>query len=221
MGRYRVSPEKVVVAPCAADPIFQPVHDAARLAAVRERYGTVENFILCVGNLQPRKNLKTLVDAYVRLRRAGATRHKLVLVGRHVWLYDETFAPARASGIADELIFTGYMPDEDLVALYNAAELFVYPSIFEGFGLPPLEAMACGTPVVTSNTSALPEVVGEAALTVDPLDAEALATAMAAVLGNAGLRTWLGAQGLKRAAAFSWETTARTILEVYRHAVCT
>jgi glycosyltransferase involved in cell wall biosynthesis len=221
VGRYHVLPEKVVVVPYAADPMFRPLRDEARLAAVRARYGTGESFVLCVGNLQPRKNVKTLIDAYVRLRRAGATRHKLVLAGRNVWLHDETFAAARASGFADELIFTGYTPDEDLVALCNAADLFVYPSIFEGFGLPPLEAMACGTAVITSNTSALPEVVGEAALTVDPLDAEALATAMAAVLSDADLRTWLGAQGLKRAAAFSWETTARTILEVYRHAACT
>src|SRR5205085_5764070 len=159
-----------------------------QLAALRARYGTGECFILCVGNLQPRKNLKTLIDAYVRLRRAGATRHKLVLAGRNVWLQDETFAAARASGFADELIFTGYLPDEDLVALYNAAALFVYPSIFDGFGLPPLEAMACGTPVVTSNTSSFPEVVGDAALTVDPLNPEALAMALATGLRDARRR---------------------------------
>jgi glycosyltransferase involved in cell wall biosynthesis len=214
--RYRVPPEKVVVAPCAADPMFHPLHDAVRLAAVRARYGTGESFILCVGNLQPRKNLKTLIDAYVRLRRTNATQHRLVLVGKKAWLYDDIFAAARASGYSDELIFTGYVPDEDLVALYNAADLFVYPSIFEGFGLPPLEAMACGTPVVTSNTSALPETVGDAALTVDPLDVEGLARAIARVLGNANLRAQLSARGMQRAATFSWETTARIIRGVYR-----
>jgi glycosyltransferase involved in cell wall biosynthesis len=216
--RYCVPPEKVVVAPGAADPIFRPLHDEARLQQVRERYSTGERFILCVGNLQPRKNVRTLIDAYVRLRRAGVMRHKLVLVGKKAWLYGDTFAAARASGYAQELIFTGYVPDADLVALYNAAELFVYPSIFEGFGLPPLEAMACGTPVVTSNTSALPETVGEAALTVDPLDVDALAAGIAAVLSDGSLRTRLSVQGMQRAAAFSWDASARAILGVYRGA---
>jgi glycosyltransferase involved in cell wall biosynthesis len=216
--RYCVPPDKVVVAPCAADPVFRPLHDEARLQQVRERYSSGERFILCVGNLQPRKNLRTLIDAYVRLRRADATRHKLLLVGKKAWLYGDTFAAARASGYARDLIFTGYVPDADLAALYNAAELFVYPSIFEGFGLPPLEAMACGTPVVTSNTSALPETVAEAALTVDPLDVEALAAGIAAVLNDGSLRTRLSAQGMQRAAAFSWNASARAILGVYRGA---
>ncbi len=216
--RYGVSEDKVVVAPCAADPSFQPIHDRERLAMVRARYRTGEAYILCVGNLQPRKNLKTLIDAYVRLRRGDVTRHRLVLVGRQTWLHDDIFAAARASGCADDLVFTGYVPQHDLVALYNAADLFVYPSIFEGFGLPPLEAMACGTPVVTSNTSALPETVGDAALTVDPLDADALARAMATVLSDDAVRARFAALGLRRARAFSWDTTARIVLGVYRAA---
>jgi len=214
--RYCVPPEKVVVAPCAADPMYGPIHDAARLAAVRARYGTGDHFILSVGNLQPRKNLRTLIEAYVRLRQADATRHKLVLVGREAWLHDDIFAAARASGYADELVFTGYVPDADLVALYNAAEVFVYPSLFEGFGLPPLEAMACGTATVTANTSALPETVGEAALTVDPRDGEALAGALARLLGDGALRARLEREGLARAALFSWDDTARIILDTYR-----
>ncbi len=216
--RYLVPPERVVVAPDAADPMFRPLHDQARLAAVRERYGTGDDYILCVGNLQPRKNLRALIDAYVRLRRAGATRHRLVLVGRKAWLHDDIFAAARDSGYADQLVFTGYVPDADLVALYNAAAVFVYPSLFEGFGLPPLEAMACGAPVVCSNTSAFPEVVGDAALIVDPRDPEALAAAIATVLGDVNMRTDLVIAGLRRAAQFSWETTARTIVSTYHHA---
>ncbi len=216
--RYCVPPDKVVVAHGQADPMFRPLHDQSALAEVRTRYGTGEHFILCVSNLQPRKNLKTLINAYVRLRQADRTRHKLVLVGRKAWLYDDTFAVARALGYADDLVFTGYVSDDDLVALYNAADLFVYPSIFEGFGAPPLEAMTCGTPVITSNTSSLPEVVGDAALLVDPLDVEKLATTIAAVLGDAGLRADLSRKGLRRADAFSWETTARTILRTYRAA---
>ncbi len=216
--RYGVPEDKIVVAPCAADPSFQPIHDWERLAMVRARYETGEGYILCVGNLQPRKNLKTLIDAYIRLRRGDVTRHRLVLVGRQAWLHDDIFAAARASGYADDLVFTGYVPQDDLVALYNAADLFVYPSIFEGFGLPPLEAMACGTPVVTSNTSALPETVGEAALTVDPLDADALARAMAMVLRHDAARARFAALGPRRASAFSWEATARIVLGVYRAA---
>jgi glycosyltransferase involved in cell wall biosynthesis len=208
----------VVVAPCAADPLFAPLQDAARLAAARARYGTGERFILCVGNLQPRKNLQTLIAAYVRLRQADATRHRLVLVGKAAWLYDPIFAAARASGYGTELIFTGYVPQEDLVALYNAADLFVYPSLFEGFGLPPLEALACGTPVIATNTSALPEVVGEAGVLVDPQDVEGLAGAMARVLGDGVLRARLRVQGPPRAARFSWDATARTILDAYRRA---
>ncbi len=214
--RYRVPPEKVVVAPNAAEPMFRPLRDEAKLAAVRARYGTGARFILCVGALQPRKNLKTLIAVYVRLRRAGAISHKLVLVGREGWLYDDIFAAARASGYADELVFTGYVPDDDLVALYNAADLFVYPSLFEGFGIPPLEAMSCGTPVVTSNASSLPEVVGDAALLVNPLDVEALARAIVDALTDPDLHARLAARGLERAKLFSWETTARTIAAVYR-----
>ena len=214
--RYCVPPEKVVVAPLAADPIFRPLHDTARLAEVRARYGTGEHFILCVGTLEPRKNLKTVIEAYVRLRRADATRHRLVLVGQQGWLYDDIFAAARASGYEEDLVFTGYVPDQDLVALFSAADLFVYPSIFEGFGLPVVEALACGTPVVTSNTSSLPEVVGDAALMVDPLDVEELARVTATVLTDAGIRAWLSARGPQQAATFSWERTARIVLRVYQ-----
>ncbi len=216
--RYRVPPEKVAVTFCAANPIFHPLRDPTRLADVCARYGTGERFILCVGNLEPRKNLRAMIEAYVRLRRADTTRHRLVLVGRKGWLYDEIFAAARASGYADDLVFTDYVPNANLVALYNAADVFVYPSIYEGFGIPPLEAMACGTPVVCSNTSSLPEVVGDAALMVDPFDVEALAGAVARVLDDADLRAQLTARGPARAAAFSWEKTACIIAEAYQAA---
>jgi len=216
--RYGVPPEKVTVTHLAADPMFRPIHDADRLAAVRERYGTGEEFILSVGNLQPRKNIKTLIEAYVKLRRAGATRHKLVLVGKRAWLHDDIFAAARDSGYAGELVFTDYVPDADLVALYNAAAVFVYPSIFEGFGLPPLEAMACGTPVVCSNTSSFPEVVGDAALTVDPLDPDAVAGAIASLLNVPDLHAEVGGGGGggPPPPTSAWEATARTIVSKYR-----
>ncbi len=216
--RYRVPPEKVMVTYCAANSIFRPLLDATRLGEVRVRYGTGDRFILCVGNLEPRKNLRAMIEAYVKLRQADATRHKLVLVGRKGWLFDEIFAAARASGYADDLVFTDYVPDADLVALYNAADLFVYPSIYEGFGIPPLEAMACGTPVVCSNTSSLPEVVGDAALMVDPLDVEALAESVARVLDDEALRARLAARGPERAAFYTWEKTGQILADVYRTA---
>ncbi len=216
--RYCVPPDKVVVALCAAESAFQQVHDAARLARVRAHYGTGDHFILSVGNIERRKNLKTLIAAYVRLLQAGVTCAKLVLVGSKGWLHDDVFVEARESGYVDQLIFTEFVPEEDLVALYNAAALFVYPSLFEGFGLPPLEAMACGTPVICSNTSSLPEVVGDAALMVDPLDVDGLAETMAQVLRDATLQARLSGQGLRRAALFSWDRTARITLDAYRRA---
>ena len=218
--RYRVSADRIVVAPCACSPVFRPLHDEARLAAIRARYDTGERFILFVGDpLQLRKNVKTLVEAYVRLRQADAIRHRLVLSGHQEVLRHEIFAAARNAGLAKELRFIGRASDEDLVALYNAADVFVYPSLYEGFGLPPLEAMACGTPVVTSTAASLPEVVSDAALKVDPLNVEALATAIAAVVKDPSLQSRLSVQGVQRAAAFSWEATARVVADVYRAAM--
>ncbi len=219
---YNVSPDKVVVALLAADPAFRPVHDASRLAEVRLRYSTGEHFILCVGALRPNENLERLIEAYRRLRAADATRHRLVLAGAPAsWLQDEMFATVRAAGYHEDLVFTGHVPQDDLVSLYNAADLFVHPSLLEGFGLPPLEAMACGTPVIVSNASSLPEVVGGAALMIDPLDVEALARTIRTVLDDPNLQARLSAAGLERAATFSWESTARTVLQVYRNALHT
>ncbi len=216
VSRYGVSPHKITVVPLAAAPMYRLIHDQAVLASVKERHDIHEHFILYAGVLKPNKNLPRVIEAYARLRRTGVTRHRLVIAGGTAsWLRDDLRAVARSSGYGDDIVFTGYVPDEDLVALYNAADLFVHPSLFEGFGLPPLEAMACGTAVITSNTTALPEVVGDAALTVDPLDVEALAEAMAIVLGNTTLRSELEQRGLERAAQFSWEHTARIVHGVY------
>ncbi len=216
MRRYRVPPEKMTVALLAADPIFRPVYDAGRLAAVRTHYAANERFILFTGDpLQRRKNVKTLVEAYVRLRQAGSIEQRLLLTGDRSALDSDIFAALRASGYEETVSFVGRVADEDLVALYNAADLFVYPSFYEGFGLPPLEAMACGTPVITSNVSSLPEVVSDAGITVDPFDVEALARTIGATLGDEGLRTRLSRLGLDRAASFSWRATAGKILDVY------
>lgn len=217
LRRYLLSPEQVIVAPYAADPMFRPIREQAILTTMRERYGTGDRYVLFVGALKPNKNLHAVLDAYLRLRRSGAVRHRLVLVGSKDTLQEDVFANGRAQGFEEGLIFTGHVPDEDLVALYSGAELFVQPSLFEGFGLPSLEAMACGTPVITSNRAAVPEVVGDAAILVDPLDVEALAVAMNSVLCDEALRARLTTKGLQRAAAFSWQETARIVAGVYRH----
>lgn len=217
---YNVQPDKITVALPGADPVFRPLRDEGRLADVRAQYAAGDRYILFVGDpLQGRKNVKTLVEAYVRLRSAGAIAHRLVLSGQSDAVWSDVFAPARAAGVVDDLCFMGRVSEEELVAVYNAADLFVYPSIYEGFGSPPLEAMSCGTPVITSNVSSLPEVVGDAAITIAPLDAEALAASIATTLEDANLRANLATRGLQRAATFSYERTARTILDVYRAVV--
>jgi len=221
IARYLLPPDKVVVAPNAVDPVFRPIDDPHTLDAVKARYGTGGRYILCVGNLQPRKNVRTLIDAYVRLRRSGVTRAKLVLVGKAAWLSDDIFAAARDSGYMGDLVFTGYVPAADLAALYSAAAVFVYPSFYEGFGLPPLEAMACGSPVVCSNAGALPEVVGQAALTVDPYSAAAIAAAVARVLMDSSLRETLRHAGHRRASSFTAESSAAIVFSAYRTAMQT
>jgi len=214
--QYGLSPEKIVVTPYAADPVFAPVHDPERLATVRARYGTGDQFVLFAGALKPNKNLPVVVDAYVRLRRAGAIRHRLVLVGAQAnQIMDDVFVNARHSGYAADIVLTGHVPTDDLVALYSAAELFVQPSLFEGFGLPVLEAMTCGTAVITSNVTSIPEVAGDAALLIDPRDVDGLAEAMRRVLTNTALRRRLETAGLHQAARFSWRRTAQSTLQVY------
>jgi glycosyltransferase involved in cell wall biosynthesis len=192
---------------------FGPVGPEA-MSAVRQRYGLPGRFILSVGTIEPRKNLTSVLEAYHALRTGGA-QLKLVIVGKKGWLYGGFFRRLRQLGLEDEVILTGFAPDEDLPALYSAADLFVYPSLYEGFGMPVLEAMACGAPVVTSSTSSLPEVAGEAALLVDPTSVQELVTAMRSVLESKEVRDELRAKGLKQAGKFSWEETARETLAVY------
>jgi len=206
--------EKVVVTPYAADGVYQPMERDEARALAQRRLGVPLPYILSVGVLQPRKNLPRLVRAYNRI--AGSIPQRLVLVGKEGWAGDELRKAVSESPRGKEPLFTGYVADADLPVLYAAADLFVYPSLYEGFGLPPLEALACGTPVLTSNVSSLPEVVGDAALTVDPHDEKAIAEAMRTVLSDPALRERLAAAGPPRAAEFSWERTARETVAVYR-----
>ncbi len=213
---YRLPPEKITVTPYAADARFHPIADARALSAIRGKYKTSDHFVLAVGNMQPRKNLARLMQAFAQVKRADVIPHKLVLVGQQLWLTDDVLAQARRLG--DDVILTGYVPDADLPLLYNAADVFCYPSLYEGFGLPVLEAMACGTAVITSNTSSLPEVAGDAALLVNPYAVDEIVNALHETLTNATLRAQLREKGLARARLFSWERTAQQTEQVYQHA---
>jgi len=216
LARYRLPPTRVVVVPEAAAPHFVPPPPPA-LAAARARYGLARPYVLFVGVLEPKKNLDVLLDAVALLRRARAWGEtELVVVGAPGWGPD----PARrvpALGLDGAVRFVGAAPDADLPALYGGALAFAFPSLWEGFGLPALEAMAAGVPVVASNRGALPEVTAGAALLVDPAPAP-LAAALARLLAEPALRERLRAAGLARAAEFSWERTARETLAVYRAA---
>jgi glycosyltransferase involved in cell wall biosynthesis len=186
------------------------------LAAVRAKYHLPERFILFVGTIEPRKNLVTLLEAFAALRSGG--RHPglgLVIAGGKGWLYGEFFERLRTLGLEKTVILTGYVPEADLPALLNSAEVFAFPSSFEGFGLPPLEAMACGVPVVCSNATSLPEVVGEAGLLVPPDDAASWTEALGRLLDDAELRGELRARGLARARLYTWEAAAQKTLAVY------
>jgi glycosyltransferase involved in cell wall biosynthesis len=183
---------------------------------VLERYQLSQPYILYVGSIEPRKNLLRLLQAYARLRK-DLPGWKLVLVGaRNAWKSTPISEEMRKLNLAPWVQLTGYIPEEDLPALYNGAGLFAFPSLYEGFGLPVLEAMACGTPVITSNVSSLPEVAGDAALLVDPYNVEEIAAAMVNVLSDQELSEDLHRRGLERSKEFSWERTAQQTLEVYK-----
>jgi glycosyltransferase involved in cell wall biosynthesis len=215
---YGVAPARVSVVPLAAATRFAPFADAKELQRVRDVYGIAGDYILAVGSIQPRKNLARLIKAYsdLRRRRAQDKLPKLVVVGKRAWLFGETLRAVEECGVTDALIFTGYAPETDLPALYCGALCFVYPSYFEGFGLPPLEAMRCGTPVVVGDRTSLPEVVGDAGLLVNPFDTESIADALARLIDDGTLRAHLRERGLARATQFDWRETARLTLEVYK-----
>ncbi|MCG8350756.1 MAG: glycosyltransferase family 4 protein [Chloroflexales bacterium] len=214
--RYlRLSEQRVHVIGEGVDPRFRPLSEPVQREQVLQKYGVRPPYLLYVGGINPRKNIVRLLEAFARLRPSYPAL-TLVIGGKRQWRTAEIAAAVKRDDIASELHFTGYVADADLPALYSGAEAFVFPSLHEGFGLPPLEAMACGTPVITSNVSALPEVVGAAALTVDPCDVGALTTAMVRVLDDQALRMTLIRRGIDRAAKFTWRQAALQTLELYQ-----
>ena len=215
---YGLDPGRVTAIPLAVAPHFRRVADAGELGRVRARYGIGGEYVLAVGSIQPRKNLARLVRAYSALRRGRGRSNlpQLVLVGKKAWLYGDTLRAIEEENLGESVLLTGYVSEGDLPALYTGALLFAYPSFYEGFGLPPLEAMSCGAPVLTGNLTSLPEVVGDAGLTVDPFDTDALAEALARLIDDDALRADLSRRGLERARHFDWRDTARMTLQVYR-----
>lgn len=212
---YGTLAEKIVVVYPGRDESLCRVEDPAAIAAVRANYGITDDYILHVGTLHPRKNLSRLVESFAALNsRFSAHNLQLVIAGKKGWLYDEVFARVKALGLVDRVIFAGYVADVDLPALMSGARLFAFPSLYEGFGFPVLEAMSCGTPVVCSDTSSLPEVTGNAALRVNPLDTVALTEAMARLLTDESLRATLVARGYTQVQRFSWEKAARQVLTI-------
>jgi glycosyltransferase involved in cell wall biosynthesis len=207
---------KVVVVPYAASPEFRPISREAARSEVWARFSLSGPFVLSVGDLQPRKNHIGLIRAFAQLVRAQPRlKHKLALAGKGTWFADRIHEAARQSGVADRIQFLGYVSDSDLLQLYNACDLMAFPSFYEGFGLPALEAMACGRAVACSDAASVPEVVDGAAILFDPRSEDEMARSMADLLLDVELRTRMERLGLRRAASFSWQETARQTLEVY------
>ena len=210
---YQADPDRIVVVYPGRDASLIGVVDPEAIAAVKTRHNISGDYFLYLGTLQPRKNLVRVVEAFARLESLTANLH-LVLVGKKGWLYDDLFARVEALGLNDRVVFTGYIADDDKAPLLSGALALVYPSLYEGFGLPVLEAMACGIPVLTSNASSLPEVAGSAALLVDPLDVDAIADAMSRLINDVDLRNMLVEKGYAQIAEFSWAKAAHEILQV-------
>jgi len=230
-----VPERKIRVIYLGVDERFQPVDDPRQIASVKAAYGIPGPYILYVGTLQPRKNLVRLVEAFERVARAvdngyegmnqfaagdSGSRLYLVLAGAKGWWHEDIFRTVQDMGLAERVVFPGYVKDDDLAALYSGAELFVFPSLYEGFGLPVLEAMACGTPVVASNVSSLPEIVGDAGVLANPTDSGDLARAMIRVLMDPARAQDLRQRGLARAKCFTWNKCAQETLDVIQGIGC-
>jgi glycosyltransferase involved in cell wall biosynthesis len=217
MRFLRVEQERIVVIPMGCEPRFRPAAGSACTATLRQRYALPERYILFVGTLEPRKNVAVLLQAFSRLLGENPRDDlKLVVAGGEGWGGMDIRARAEALKLRDRVIFTGFVDDDDLPDLYRGALMFVYPSLYEGFGLPILEAMACGIPVITSNRSSLPEVAGDAALLIDPTRPEDLAAAIMLLLCDGTRRQELRAKGIARARSFTWDAVAQQTIAIYR-----
>jgi glycosyltransferase involved in cell wall biosynthesis len=214
-----VQPSSIAVVPGGVEDRFTPVTDAEQLRRARHQLGVGDDpFVLAIGVIEPRKNLNRLMDAFFALKARGVVpvNLKLVLAGGKGWLFDGIFEHHAASPVRNDILLPGFVPDELLPAIYSAADVLAFPSLYEGFGLPILEAMACGTPVVASRASCLPEVAEGAALMIEPTNVDDLCTSLEQVLTDAALRSRLIEQGRQRASEYTWRSAAERLLEVYR-----
>ena len=217
---FKVNPEKIIVIPSAPTSAYRPLPKPETKNWLRKTYGIKKPYILYIGGLNPRKNVAELIYAYAKIRRTLPKGQTLVILGPEGKHLSKLRLLGEALNITtEELIFPGFIDSSGLPQFYNGADLFVYPSLYEGFGLPPIEAMACGTPVITSDVSSLPEVVGEAALKVNPYDTLALAETILKVLSDEALRAELSRKGLQHSQKYNWEAITGQILQVYREVV--
>ena len=214
-----VPESKVHVIYEAPAPCFRPLTSSPKLEEVRRRYRLPQRFVLYVGTIEPRKNLVRLLEAFAHLRQGRAIPHALILAGHRGWKDETVFATVERLGVQDAVRFLGYVPEDDLVALYNLADVLVFPSLYEGFGLPVLEAMACGTPVVTSPRGSLQEVAGDAAVFVDPTEVGSIAEGLRRILKDPAEREALRARGLAHASRFTWEAAALRTWQLYHRCV--
>ncbi len=210
-----VKPEKMTVLHLGVDhEVYHPGYSQEEIARVREKYGIPERYLLYLGTLEPRKNIARMIRAYARARDGIADFPKLVLAGRKGWMYDEIFAQVTELHLEDQVIFTGYVDINEPPVLMCGAVAFLFPSLYEGFGIPPLEAMACRTPVLTAQAASLPEVVGDAGILVDPYSEEEMSEGIRILCQNETVRDQYAQSGWERAQGFTWEKGARTLLDV-------
>jgi glycosyltransferase involved in cell wall biosynthesis len=215
----QVPPDQITVIGAGVDERFKPVDEPETLARVRSHYQLPDRYVLSISTLEPRKNFTGLIAAFNLMAISSVPDLHLVIAGGKGWLYDDIFAAAEASPLQERIHFAGYVADEDLPALYSLAALFALPSHYEGFGIPVLEAMACGTPVVCADNSSLPEIAGDAALLVEATDTKALADAMHQLSIDTSLREKLIQRGYEQAGRFTWEQAARRLVKVYHNMV--
>ncbi|MBI3671389.1 glycosyltransferase family 4 protein [Candidatus Azambacteria bacterium] len=210
---YNIPDEKISVVYSGVDESFRPIPKSDQnLERVKKKYNLPENFILYLGTIEPRKNILGIIEAFEKVREKRKVN--LVIAGTFGWLFSDIIKRAENSRFKDDIVFTGFVDQADKVYLYNLAEVFVYPSFFEGFGFPPLEAMACGVPIITSNCSSLPEVVGDAGIMIDPYKPSEIAEAIDLVLESGALRSALRERGIEQSKKFSWEDAGKKTLSI-------
>lgn len=211
-----VEADKIYIIPPGVDCLqYRPLKDEKEFLSIKAKYGLPQDYFLYLGTIEPRKNIESIVEAF-RIYRDRGGKNRLVIAGKKGWMYEKVFELVKQYGLENYVIFPGYIDEADKYLIYGGAKAFLFPSLYEGFGMPPLEAMACGVPVITSNTSSLPEVVGDAGLMVEPMDVESLAHHMKRLEEDEELCEKLIQKGIERAGNFTWENSVKKLMELYR-----